>query len=347
MPVIELRFEQVKELVNPEKVNGSYGAPINKVSSLGDACVGDLSFLGNMKNDSAVSSSNASIIILPLDYEGEPKANQCFFFHKNPSWAMDLVCSQVDKILSPKPPFGIHPTAIIHESVELPDEVYVGPSVIIEAHVQIGKGTMISAHSYIGRNVKIGEQCNIHPRATIQDYCEVGNRCTLHSGSVIGSVGFGYETIDGKHCKSPQVGIVVLEDDVDVGANSTIDRARLCKTHIGQGTKIDNLVQIAHNVVIGKGCFLAAQVGIAGSTIIGDYVAMGGRSGTSGHLKIGDFCQIAGTTVVYQDLPEKSFVLGNPAMPYMKAQKFNVLRKKLPDLFRRVSSIENNLPSDS
>lgn len=347
MPVIELSFEQVKDLINPEKVSGSFNAQITKVSALEDASEGDLSFLGNKKYTAAVSTSNASIIILPLNFEGEPKDNQCFFFHKQPSRAIDLICEQVEKLLSPKPNFGIHPTAVIDGTVKLPDEVYIGPYVVIEAHSEIGSGTRISAHSYIGRHVQIGELCDIRSRASVMNYCVLGNRCTLHSGSVIGADGFGYETVEGQHLKSPQIGIVVLGDDVDVGTNTTIDRARLSKTEIGQGTKIDNLVQIAHNVTIGKGCFLASQVGIAGSTTIGDYVAMGGRSGTSGHLVIGDFCQIAGTTIVYQDLPEKSFVLGDPAIPYMKAQKFNVLRKKLPDLFRRVSTIEKHLIPDS
>jgi UDP-3-O-[3-hydroxymyristoyl] glucosamine N-acyltransferase len=217
---------------------------------------------------------------------------------------------------------------------------------VIEEGAIIGENCQILAHAYIGRFAKIGAETVIRQRATVLDYCQIGQDCLLHSGSVIGAEGFGYETIDAQHLRSPQIGIVVLEDHVDVGANTTIDRARFNETRIGQGTKIDNQVQIAHNVTIGKGCFLAAQVGIAGSTSIGDFVLFGGNSGSSGHLTIGDFCQIAGSTAVYSNLPAKSFVSGVPAMPYYQAQKFNVLRKKIPDLFRRVDKLQNHPPSD-
>jgi UDP-3-O-[3-hydroxymyristoyl] glucosamine N-acyltransferase len=228
----------------------------------------------------------------------------------------------------------------------VPRSAHVGAFVILEEGAIIGEDCVIYSHTVVGRFAKIGALSVLESRSIVADYCEIGRDCLIHSGAVIGSDGFGYETVDGKHLRSPQIGIVVLEDRVDIGSNSTIDRARFHETRIGEGTKIDNLVQIAHNVTIGKGCFFAAQVGIAGSTKIGDFVLFGGASGASGHLTIGDFCQIGGSTAVYKNLPPKTFVSGCPSMPYYQAQKFNVLRTKLPELFRRVSNLENQTPSD-
>ena len=346
MPGFDLNLDLLFKLTSPSLIKGSREGPLKKLASLQNAQIGDVSFLSNKKYSSQVSDSKASVIIVPEDFDGDPVAGQVFLQHGNPSRAIDLVAEHIQKKLSPKPLPEVHPTAIIHDSVELPDSVYVGAYSIIEEGASIGEHVVILTHATIGRFVEIGGYSVVKSGASIADYCRVGCDCVIHNGAVIGSDGFGYETVDGKHLRSPQIGIVVLEDGVDVGTNSTIDRARIHETRIGAGTKIDNLVQIAHNVVIGKGCFLASQVGIAGSTTIGDFVLFGGKSGASGHLVIGDFCQIGGTTAVYQNLPPKSFVSGDPAMPYFKAQKFNVLRKKLPELFRTVSRLEKHPPSD-
>ncbi len=340
MPKIELSFETIKELVKPEKMSGSFDETITHISALADAQAGDISFLGNKKYKSKVSNSKASVIIVPSDFEGNPGEKQTFLYHQQPSRALDLICGHLEEQFSLVQDYGIHPSAVIHDSVKLPDDVYIGAFVMIEEGCNIGSGTRIDTHSYIGKNATLGKNCDLRPRSSVMHHCVIGNRCTLHPGAVVGSDGFGYETVNGQHLKSPQIGIAVLEDDVDIGTNTSIDRARFGETFIGQGTKIDNLVQVGHNVKVGKGCFFASGTGISGSTIVGDYVFMGGKVGISGHLKIGSFSKIAGTTAVYQDLEDNSFVRGDPAIPYMQAQKYFVLRKKIPELFRRVSELE-------
>ena len=177
------------------------------------------------------------------------------------------------------------------------------------------------------------------PHVTIAAECVVKNRVRLHAGVVVGSDGFGYEFVQGRHEKVPQVGRVVIDDDVEIGANATIDRARFSETVVGEGTKIDNLVQIAHNVVIGKHCLICSQVGISGSTTIEDYVVLGGQAGLAGHLTVGKGSKVDGQSGVNSDLPPGSFVKGTPCLPYTLEQRINVLRKRLPDLFRRVDEL--------
>jgi len=346
MPGFELNLSRVLQIVSPVAVKGSWCGSLKKIAALSDAQPGDLSFLANRKYRKQVAESRASVILLPENFEDDPQPDQLFIILGNPSHALDLVCSDIEKQLAPRPDPGIHPSAVVHPSATIPDSVHIGAFAIVEEGAVLGEFCVISAQSFVGRNAQIGDDSVLKPRAVVANYCKIGRDCLIHSGAIIGSDGFGYETIEGLHERSPQVGIVVLEDRVDVGANSTIDRARFSETRIGEGTKIDNQVQVAHNVTIGKGCFLASQVGIAGSSSIGDFVLMGGKAGLSGHLTVGDHCQIGGSTNVYQNLQPKSFVFGDPAMPYYRAQKFNLLRKKLPDLFRRVDSLENHLQSD-
>lgn len=346
MPGFDLKFEILINLTSPTEVKGAFKGSIKRIASLEDAASGDVSFLSNRKYNKQVTTSKASIIFVPEDFEGEPTSEQVFLLHGNPSRAIDLLAEHIQRKLSPRPAPGIHPTACIHDSVGIPESAHIGAFAVLEEGSTIGESCVIHSHAVVGRYVKIGGSSVLKSRAVVADYCEIGKDCLIHSGAVVGSDGFGYETVDGTHLRSPQIGIVVVEDRVDIGSNSTIDRARFHETRIGEGTKIDNLVQIAHNVTIGKGCFFAAQVGIAGSTKIGDFVLFGGASGVSGHLTIGDFCQIGGSTAVYKNLPPKTIVSGCPSMPYFQAQKFNVLRTKLPELFRRVSKLENQPPSN-
>jgi UDP-3-O-[3-hydroxymyristoyl] glucosamine N-acyltransferase len=204
---------------------------------------------------------------------------------------------------------------------------------------------VLDSHVHIGRSAKIGDESHVFPRVTISDYCEIGCRNRLLSGSVIGSDGYGYEFFDGAHQRVPQIGNVVTEADVDIGANSTIDRARFGSTQIGAGTKIDNQVQIAHNVRIGKCCLVVAQVGVSGSTILGDGVVVGGQAGIAGHLQVGAGAMIAGGTAVLSDIEAKSKVRGYPAMPMMLFNRMAVLQRKLPDLFKRFDQLEKRVKS--
>ncbi len=330
----------IAAIIQPVAVKGSTHATVRGIASLGVAQAGDLSFLGNPKYKAEVATSVASIVLLPPDYVGDPAPDQQFLFVEKPSVALARLCARIEQLLWPKPPAGIHPTAVIDPGAQVAATATVGPLCVIEAGVVIGERTYLQAHAFVGRNARIGADCWLMPRVSVATECVVKDRVRLHAGVVIGSDGFGYEFVQGRHEKVPQVGNVVIENDVEIGANSTLDRARFSRTVIGEGTKIDNLVQIAHNVVIGKHCLVCAQVGISGSTTLEDYVVLGGQAGVAGHLTIGKGSKADGQTGINSDLEAGSFVKGSPCMPYNVEQRFNVLKKKLPELFKRVDLLE-------
>jgi UDP-3-O-[3-hydroxymyristoyl] glucosamine N-acyltransferase len=200
---------------------------------------------------------------------------------------------------------------------------------------------------HVGRGARIGEDCYVHPGCVIGPACVLQQRVRLQPGVVIGSDGFGYEFVNGRHEKVPQIGVVIVENDVEIGANSTIDRARFSRTVIGEGTKIDNLVQIGHNVVIGKHCILCAQVGIAGSTTLEDYVVLGGQAGAAGHLTVRKGTKAGGRAGITSDTEPGSYVNGTPAIPYMLERRLQILHQRLPDLFKRVQFLEEHLKKAS
>ena len=304
---------------------------------------GDLSFFGNERYLSQLCKTRASVVLVPLGFN-EPLTGVGLIAVANPSMAF----AEVMKRYLPTPhPFepGIHPAAIIDPTAILdPAKVCIGPGAIIEADAVIGDGTEIAGGAYVGRGVHVGRDCVIFPRATILKNCLIGNRVRLHSGTVIGGDGFGYEFQLGKHQKIDQSGIVRIDDDVEVGANSTIDRARFGQTWIGQGTKIDNLVQIGHNVVIGQHCIIVAQVGIAGSVTIGDHVVIAAQAGIAGHLELGSQVVVAARGGVTKHLPGPGTYMGFPAMPAREMRSIMVAERRLPQLLNRVKALENRLP---
>lgn len=331
---------EIAAIVQPLSVKGSTAATVSGIASLGSARAGDLSFLGNPKYKTEVATTAASIVLLPADYAGEPAAGQQFLFVEKPSVALARLCARIEQLLWPKPAPGIHPTALVAADARVAATATVGPFCIVESGADIGERTHLEAQVFIGRRARVGADCWFMPRVTVATECIIKDRVRIQPGAVIGSDGFGYEFVAGRHEKVPQVGHVVLENDVEIGANSTLDRARFSRTVVGEGTKVDNLVQIAHNVVIGKHCLICAQVGISGSTTLEDYVVLGGQAGIAGHLTIGKGCKADGQTGVNSDLAPGSFVKGSPCMPYNFEQRFNVLKKKLPDLFKRVDALE-------
>jgi UDP-3-O-[3-hydroxymyristoyl] glucosamine N-acyltransferase len=330
----------IAAIVQPLSVKGTTDATVRGIASLGAAQPGDLSFLGNPKYKTEVAASGASIILLPPDYEGEPAAGQQFLFVAKPSVALAHLCARIEQLLWPKPAPGIHPTAVIAPGAAVATSATIGPFCVIEEGVVIGERSHLQAQAFIGRNARVGADCWLMPRVFIATECVVKDRVRLHAGVVIGSDGFGYEFVQGRHEKVPQVGHVVIENDVEIGANTTLDRARFSRTVVGEGTKIDNLVMIGHNVVIGRHCLICAQVGVSGSTTIEDYVVLGGQAGVAGHLTIGKGSKADGQTGINSDLEPGSFVKGSPCLPYNLEQRINVVRKKLPDLFKRVDTLE-------
>ena len=342
---IAYQVDRILEIVGEgAETVGSFDGSIGGIASLSEAQVGDLSFLGNPKYRSAVADSAASVILVPQDYDGGPADGQLYIKLENPSFALAMVCRDIEGSLLPKPAPGIHPTAVVESGAVVSPDASIGAFCVISEGAEVG-AVVLESHVHVGRSAKIGDESYIFPRVTISDYCEIGRRNRLLSGCVVGSDGYGYEFLEGAHQRVPQIGNVVTEDDVDIGANSTIDRARFGSTQIGAGTKIDNQVQIAHNVRIGQCCLVVAQVGISGSTVLGDGVVVGGQAGIAGHLRIGSGAMIAGGTAVVSDIEAKSKVRGYPAMPMMLFNRMAVLQRKLPDLFKRFDQLEKRVKS--
>jgi UDP-3-O-[3-hydroxymyristoyl] glucosamine N-acyltransferase len=340
--------EEIFSTVRAARTLGQTHQTVRGIAALKAAASGDLSFLGNPKYKPEVAQSQASVVLVPLDFEGEPRPDQLFVFVENPSVALAQVCARIEQSLWPKPSAGVHPSAYVAAGAIVPASATIGPLCVVEADARLGERVHLQAQVFIGRGTVLGEDCWLMPGSIVAAECILGARVRLQPGAVVGSDGFGYEFNQGRHEKVPQIGTVVIGADVEIGANSTLDRARFSRTVIGEGTKIDNLVHVSHNVVIGRHCLICAQVGIAGSTTIEDFVVIGGQAGLAGHITIGRGAKIDGQTGVNTDLAAGSFVKGSPCLPYQLEQRINVLRRKIPDLFKRVDALESHfLPSDA
>jgi len=331
---------EIAAIVKPSRTAGNTPEAIRGIASLGSAVPGDISFLGNAKYRSAVASTRASVVLLPADYTGKPAPDQVHMFVDNPSVALARLCSRVEQALWPRPSPGIHATALVAPDATVAATATVGPMCIVEAGARVGERAHLQARVFVGRGAVVGEDNWLMPGVVVSAECVLGSRVRLQPGVVIGADGFGYEFVAGRHEKVPQVGTVVLGDDVEVGANSTIDRARFGSTSVGEGTKIDNLVQVGHNCVIGRHCLVCGQAGLAGSVTLGDYVVVGGQCGLAGHLTVGNGAKIAAQSGVKDDIPANTSVWGTPSMPLLLEQKLTILRHRLPELFKRVDALE-------
>ena len=321
---------------------GDGAVSVNGINGIHEAGSGELAFIINSKDEALIDSTKASCVIVPKNVKGH--FNKPLIKVENPSVAFSKIIEYVNPDSIPHPK-GIHETAIISKSAIFGKNVSVGPYAVIADKVSIGDNTIIYPFSYVGENSKIGDGCIIYPHVIIRESILIGNRVIIHSSSVIGSDGFGYDTQrDGTHFKIPQVGTVVIEDDVEIGSCSTIDRARFNKTVIGRGSKIDNLCQIAHNVIIGPHCLIAAQSGISGSSVLGRNVVFGGQVGVADHVKLGDFVMAGGKTGILKSfLKPKTMVFGYPARPVDKARDTIACVGLLPKLFKRVRALEAKL----
>ncbi|MEN3368892.1 MAG: UDP-3-O-[3-hydroxymyristoyl] glucosamine N-acyltransferase [Verrucomicrobiota bacterium] len=297
---------------------------ITTVAPLTDATPDQLSFLSNRKYASQLAQTRAGAILVPKNLEGD---DQRWIRVDDPYFAISRIMT---RWFGARPlPKGISSKASIAPSAKLGTNVAVGHFVTIGDDVVIGNNVTIFQGASIEAGSSIGDDCIVYPNVVIYDGTRIGCRCIIHAGVVIGSDGYGFAMHDGKHHKIPQIGIVRIEDDVEIGAGTTIDRAALGETVIGEGTKIDNLVQIGHNVKIGKHCLLVSQVGIAGSTELGDHVFVAGQSGFSGHLKIGNRVQVAAKSAVLEDVPDDTKVMGSPAMPFNEFARRHAAVKRL------------------
>lgn len=316
------------------------GQEIHGVASLAEANPGDLSFFGNPKYLRALRKTRASAVLVPHGFGEELPVVRIWVDDPAGAFARLLPDFAPPEVV-PAP--GIHPTAVIADGVEIGADVSIGPFSVLEKGVRVGRGTVLGAFCYLGESVTVGENCHFYPRVTIRERCSVGNRVCLHSGVVLGADGFGYEFRDGAQQKIPQTGTVQIDDDVDIGANSTVDRARFGRTWIQRGTKIDNLVQIGHNVTIGEHCVLCARVGISGSTRIGNFVTMAGKVGVAGHVEIGDRVIVAALAGVSKDIPAGEVVCGIPAVPMREFKRNLGALQRISKLHDRVTELEKAL----
>jgi UDP-3-O-[3-hydroxymyristoyl] glucosamine N-acyltransferase len=337
---VQFTAEEIAAIVRPKASRGATSEVIRGLASLTDAGPGELSFLGNSKYKTEVANTRASVVLLPADFAGAPAANQLYLLVDSPSVALAQVCARIEQALWPKPAAGVHASAVIAEGAHVAASATIGPLCVVEAGAVVGERAHLQAQVFVGRGAQIGEDCWLMPGTIVTAECRLGPRVRLQPGVVIGSDGFGYEFIKGRHEKVPQVGIVEIGADVEIGANTTLDRARFARTTVGEGTKIDNLVQIAHNVRIGKHCLVCSQVGISGSTTLEDYVVLGGQVGVGGHITIGKGVKAGGQAGITADVEPGSFVNGTPAIPYLLERRIAVLQQRLPELFKRVDSLE-------
>jgi len=321
------------------QLEGDGQIEVIRVATIETAGPGDITFLANAKYAAALASTRASAVIVGPD---EHCVATPLLRTRNPYLAFARAVGLLHP--SPAPPPGVHATAIVAASAILDERVSIGPYVVIEADARIGARTAIRAHSVIGAGAVLGPDCVVHARVSIRERVQVGARCVIQDGAVVGSDGFGFaHRDDGTHEKIPQVAAVVIEDDVEIGANTTIDRPAVGETRIRSGTKIDNLVQIAHGVVVGKNALIAAQVGVAGSTVIGDSVMFGGQVGVAGHVTIGDRVRASGKTGVTSSVPADAFVTGYPHLENLEWRKTYAVVRRLPELRRHLLDLERRL----
>jgi len=312
---------------------------ITGAASLGEATPGEISFFANRKYIGLLRKTCASAIFVPPDFAEPINAAQVRV--SNPTKAFEQVLLKFAPSAVTFAP-GIHSTAIVDPSVQLGERVSIQPLAVIEAGTRIGDDTIVGAGSYIGHETVIGSACHIYPQVTIRERSKIGSRVIVHSGAVIGADGFGFEMVDGRQEKIQQLGIVQIDDDVEIGANTTIDRARFGRTWIQEGAKIDNLVQIAHNVVIGKNTVIAAQSGIAGSVQIGQRVLIGGQVGVIGHIEIGDNTALGAQSGISKNISGGAW-WASPAVPLAEAKQQIAWVRRLGKLFARVKEIEKKL----
>jgi UDP-3-O-[3-hydroxymyristoyl] glucosamine N-acyltransferase len=331
------KLSKISEIVEGELV-GDPEVVITGISGIKEAKPGDITFLANPKYSSLLDSTEATAVITSRDVS----STRPLIKTDNPSVAFAKVVNLVVG-RGLKHPEGISPGAIVSEKANLASSVSVGPFTFIEEGAQIGEGSVIYGGCFIGHKVKIGKNSLIYPNVTIREKTEIADNVIIHSGAVVGSDGFGFELTDGARKKIPQIGVVIIEDNVEIGANATIDRARFDKTIIGAGTKIDNLVQIAHNVVVGKNCIIIAQVGISGSTIIEDNVILAGQAGIVGHIKVGEKAIVAAQAGVTKSVAPGTKVSGYPAKPHRQAAKVNACIQRLPELSKKVKQLEDKI----
>ncbi|MBR5298215.1 MAG: UDP-3-O-(3-hydroxymyristoyl)glucosamine N-acyltransferase [Parabacteroides sp.] len=322
-------------------IEGNPDVKVNNFSKIEEGKPGTLTFLANPKYEHFIYQTEASIVLVNNDFTPTEPIKATLIKVANAYASLAILLNMVEQAKEKKA--GIDSTAYISTSAIVKENCYIGNFAYIGDHVKIGHNCKIYPQVYIGDNVTIGDNCIIYPHVTIYEGCKIGNNCILHAGSVIGSDGFGFAPEGESYNKIPQLGNVILEDNVEVGANTTIDRAVMDSTIIRKGVKLDNLIQIAHNVEVGENTVMAAQVGIAGSTKVGRHCMFGGQVGLSGHIHIADNVILGAQCGVISDVKEQTTLLGAPAINAKSFMRSSAIFNRLPDMYRQMNQMQREL----
>jgi UDP-3-O-[3-hydroxymyristoyl] glucosamine N-acyltransferase len=339
---MEFTARQIADFLKGE-VEGDDGAVVRDISGIESGKAGTLAFLSNPQYEKHLYSTKASVVLVNRHFK-PARPVSCTLVRVNDAYQGIAQLLELKEQMQPRPS-GIDERTWIDSTAKIGSDIYAGPFSVISARTIIGDGVLIYPQVYIGENVEIGKNTVLYPGVKIYRDCRIGSNCTIHAGAVIGSDGFGFAPQSDKNYKKiPQVGNVIIEDNVEIGANVTIDRAMLGSTIIRRGVKLDNLIQIAHNVEIGENTVIAAQSGIAGSTRVGAGCMIGGQAGIIGHLQIADGVKIAAQSGVGTSIGEESAVIqGSPAFQYGKYQRSYVVFKKLPEIYRKMMDLEQEI----
>lgn len=329
------------------RVEGDPNAEVCSFAKIEEASAGDITFLANPKYTHHIYTTGATAVLVREDFEAEAPVRAALIRVADPYGALATLLDMAAQALRPLPPAGVEEPAYVAEGVELPEGVYVGAFAYVGKGVKLGRNVKIYPQAYVGHDCTIGDDTVLYPGAKIYPCCKVGARCVVHGGAVIGADGFGFAPdAGGVYHKIQQIGIAELGDDVEIGANTTVDRATMGRTYVGRGVKLDNLVQVAHNVEIGHDTVMAAQTGVAGSTKIGSRCMVGGQVGFAGHIRVGDGTTIGAQSGIPNDVAAGSRLMGYPAVPAGDFARTTVYIKRLSDLFRRVGELEKKFPPE-
>lgn len=323
------------------ELTGDATLEITGIAGIRDGGPGDIAFVAQARYAADAASTKVSAILVTRDWS--KPASAALLRVDKPEAAFTQLARMFMRPFPEYPP-GTHASAVVHPTARIGENVHIGPHVTVDAEAVIGAGSKLLAGVVVAQGAQVGEDCLLYPNVSLREYVRIGKRCILHNGTVVGSDGFGY-AVDkqGVRTKIPQIGIVEVGDDVEIGANCTIDRARFGRTKIGNGVKIDNLVQIAHNVVVGDHAVLVAQVGIAGSTIVGHHAILAGQVGVVGHITIAPGTVVAAQAGVAQDTKPGEQIWGTPARPMKEMLELNALLTRLPKLRKQVADLEGRL----
>lgn len=337
---MEFSAKQIAEFIQGEIV-GNENATVHTFAKIEEGIPGAISFLSNPKYTPYIYTTQSSIVLVNKDFVPEQEIKATLIKVEN---AYDSLAKLLTMYEQSKPKkTGIDSLAYVASTAKIGENVYIAPFAYIGDYAEIGNDVMIHAHATIGEHVKIGNNCVVYPNTTVYHDCRIGNNCTLHAGSVIGADGFGFAPTPDGYEKIPQIGIVILEDNVEIGANTCIDRATMGATVIHKGVKLDNLIQVAHNVEVGENTVMASQVGVAGSTKIGQWCMFGGQVGVAGHIKVGDKVTVGAQTGIAGSIKSENTVQGSPAIDAKNFGRSSVVFKKLPDIYTTLNNLQKEV----